>query len=108
MPAVSPTLFVARFPNRQVDCIHTSQRILSRNEQVRSAAEALRGVVSGRLLIRDAQGDVKSLQGSPPKAARERGGQKSSMPPFFRPRIVWVSDQPIIGSAYQRLKKLYI
>jgi len=76
MPAVSPTLFVARFPNRQVDCIHTSQRILSRDEQVRPAAEALRVVVSGRLHIREAQCDMKSLQGTPLKAARTRRSEK--------------------------------
>jgi len=64
MPLASPTLFVAHFPNRQVDRIRAPQRMLSRDEQVRSAAEALRVVVSGRLHIRDAQGEMQSLHGS--------------------------------------------
>jgi len=76
MPPVSPTLSVAHFPNRQVDRIRMPR---------------------GRLHSRDDQGDVKSLQGSPLKAARGRCGQKSSMSPFFRPRIVWISDQSIRG-----------
>jgi hypothetical protein len=68
MPAASPT-FLAHFPNRQVDRIRAPQHILSRDEQVRSATEALRVVARGRLHIRDAQGEMKSLQGTPLKAA---------------------------------------
>ena len=43
-----------------------------RDEQVRSAAEALREILRGRLHIRDAQCDMKPLHGSPLKAARGR------------------------------------
>ena len=71
MPLASPTLFVAHFPNRQVDRIRAPQRILSRDEQVRPAAGALRMVFSGRLHIRDAQCEMKSLQPYPLKAARD-------------------------------------
>ena len=52
MPPVSPTFFVAHFPNRQVDRIRMPR---------------------GRLHIRDAQGVMKSFQGSPLKAVRGRG-----------------------------------
>ena len=69
MPPGEPTLFVAHFPDRQVDRVRAPQRILSRDRQVRSAAEALRVVVSGRLRIRDAQCDMKPLRRSPLKAA---------------------------------------
>jgi len=70
MPPASPTRFVAHFPNRQVDRIRAPQRLLSRDEQARAAAKALRIVVSRRLHIRDAQGEMKSLHSSPLKAAR--------------------------------------
>jgi hypothetical protein len=69
MPPASPTRFVAHFPNRQVDRIRAPQRILSRDEQARSAAETLRVVVYRCLHIRNAQGEMKSLHGSPLKAA---------------------------------------
>jgi hypothetical protein len=72
MPPASPTLFVAPMPNRQVDRIRVPQRIRSRDDQVRLAAEALQGVVSGRLHIRDAQGEMQSFHGSPFKTARGR------------------------------------
>jgi hypothetical protein len=39
-----------------------------RDEQVRPAAEALRVVISGGLHIRDAQGEIKLLQGCALKA----------------------------------------
>ena len=41
-----------------------------RDEQIQAAAEALRVVVSGRLHIRDAHGEMKPLHGSPRKATR--------------------------------------
>jgi hypothetical protein len=43
-----------------------------RDEQIRPAAEALRVVVSGRLHIRDAQGEMKLLQGCALKARADR------------------------------------
>jgi hypothetical protein len=50
---------------------HGVWRLLSdRDEQVRPAAEALRVVLRRRLHIRDAQGEMKSLHGSPLKATR--------------------------------------
>ncbi len=42
-----------------------------RAELLRPAAEALRVVLRGRLHIRNAQGDMKSLHGSPLKASRD-------------------------------------
>jgi hypothetical protein len=70
MPPESPTLFVAHFPDRQTDCVRAPQRILSRDEQVSSAAEALRVAVSGRLHIRDAECEMQSFYGSPFKYTR--------------------------------------
>ena len=75
MPPASPTIFVAHFPNRQVDRLRTPQRILSRDEQVRSAAEALRGILRGSLHLRDVQCKIKSIHGSPLKAARKQALQ---------------------------------
>ena len=69
MPPESPTLFVAHFPDRQVDRVRAPQCILSRDTQVRSAAEVLRVVVSGRLHIWNVQGDKKFLRRSPLKSA---------------------------------------
>jgi hypothetical protein len=43
-----------------------------RDEQVRPAAEALRVVVSGRLHIRDAQCEMKLLQGCALKARADK------------------------------------
>lgn len=73
MPPASPTLFVGQFPDRQIDRVFTPQGRLYRDEQVRSAAEALQGVLRGRPHIRDAQGKLNSLHGSPLKAAGGEG-----------------------------------
>jgi len=81
-----PFNFVAYLPNRQIDRIRAPQRVLSRDEQGRSSTEALRVVVSGRIHIRDAQGEMQSLHGSPFKTARGRADRRSSMSRFSAPR----------------------
>jgi hypothetical protein len=94
LPA-NPTLFVTHFPDRQVDRVRAPQRILSRDKQVRSAAEALRVVVSGRLHIRDAECEMQYFYGSPLKNAR--GGSENW---FRRPPTRKVQGQAMTSLAF--------
>jgi hypothetical protein len=63
---------VAPLSKRQGDRIRAPQPKRSRDEQVRLAVEALQVVVSGRLHLRDAQGEMLSFHGSPFKTERGR------------------------------------